>query len=271
MITIIIILLVVVMLYVLSVKGRKGFDGISDLQGFYYAHRGLHGDGIPENSMAAFRAAKEAGYGIELDVHLMADGNLAVIHDSSLKRTAGADLIIEDLNAGDLDAFRLEGTDEKIPLLAQVLNMFQGGAPVIVELKSYRGNGSRLCDAACAVLKDFDGSYCVESFDPRCVVWLRNAHSDVIRGQLTENFFLAKSRISNFLKFTMRHQMLNVLTKPDFVAYRFEDRRTISNFIARKIWGIQGVAWTIRTQEDLDTAVREGWIPIFENFRPPIK
>ena len=69
----------------------------------------------------------------------------------------------------------------------------------------------------------------------------------------------------------MRHQMLNVLTKPDFVAYRFEDRRTISNFIARKIWGIQGVAWTIQTQEDLDTAVREGWIPIFENFRPPIK
>ena len=174
----------------------------------------------------------------------------------------------EDLTVEDLADYRLEGTDEKIPLLTQVLNMFQGTAPVIVELKSYRGNCNKLCDAACAVLKEYDGSYCVESFDPRCVVWLRNAHNDVIRGQLTENFFLSKSRISNFLKFTMQHQILNVLTKPDFVAYRFEDRHTISNFIARKIWGIQGVAWTIRTQEDLDTAVREGWIPIFENFRP---
>ncbi len=268
MITIIIILLVLVLLYVLSVKGRKGFDGLSDLQGWYYAHRGLHSEGVPENSMAAFRAAKEGGYGVELDVHLMADGNLAVIHDSSLKRTAGVDVMIEDLTAAELTDYRLEGTDQRIPLLSQVLNMFQGAVPVIVELKSYRGNCNQLCEAAYAVLREYEGSYCMESFDPRCVVWLRSAHNDVIRGQLVENFFLSKSRISNFLKFTMRHQILNVLSKPDFVAYRFEDRHTISNFIARKIWGVQGVAWTIRTPEDLDTAVREGWIPIFENFRP---
>ena len=268
MIAIVIILLVVVLLYVLSVRGRKGFDGLSDLQGWYYAHRGLHSEGVPENSMAAFRAAKEGGYGVELDVHLMADGNLAVIHDSSLKRTAGVDVVIEDLTAPELANYRLEGTDERIPLLSQVLNMFQGTVPVIVELKSYGGNCNQLCDAAHAVLREYEGSYCIESYDPRCVVWLRTAHNDVIRGQLAENFFLSKSRISNFLKFTMRHQILNVLSKPDFVAYRFEDRHTISNFIARKIWGMQGVAWTIRTQEDLDTAVREGWIPIFENFRP---
>lgn len=268
MIAIIIILVVIAALYVLSVKGRKDYDGLSDLKGWYYAHRGLHSEGIPENSMAAFRAAKEAGYGIELDVHLMADGNLAVIHDSSLKRTAGADVIIEDLTVSELSDYRLEGTDEKIPLLSQVLNMYQDAAPIIVELKSYRGNCNQLCEAACRLLKDYNGTYCMESFDPRCIVYLRTAHGDVIRGQLTQNFFLSQSRISNFLKFTMRHQILNCLTKPDFVAYRFEDRFTISNFIARKIWGMQGVTWTIKTQEDLDTAVREGWIPIFENFKP---
>ena len=268
MIAIGIILLVIILLYVLSVKGRKGFDGIENLKGFYYAHRGLHGEGIPENSLAAFKAARDAGYGIELDVHLMSDGTLAVIHDSSLKRTAGEDVMIEELKKEDLPYYSLEGTDEKIPTLQQVLNLYQDAAPIIVELKSYKGNFNQLCDATCAVLKDYEGTYCIESFDPRCIVNLRTRHYDVIRGQLTQNFFLSQSKISGKLKFILRHQILNFLTKPDFIAYRFEDRYTISNFIARKIWGIQGVAWTIKTQEDLDTAVREGWIPIFEGFRP---
>lgn len=268
MIPIIVVALLLAFLFVLSVKGRKGFDGLSDLKGWYYAHRGLHGDGIPENSMAAFWAAKEGGYGIELDVHLMSDGNLAVIHDSSLKRTTGVDAIIEDMTAPELENYRLEGTDEKIPLLSQVLNLYQGAAPIILELKSYRGNYKELCDAAVALMLEYGGSYCMESFDPRCIAWLRKKHSDIIRGQLTENFFRSKSKLSVFLKFIMRHQLFNFMTKPDFVAYRFEDRHTVSNYICRKIWGVQGVTWTIRTQEDLDTAVQEGWIPIFEGFRP---
>ena len=82
-------------LTVLAVRGRRKHPGLAVLQGWKYAHRGLHGQGKPENSMAAFRAALEAGYGVELDVHLMKDGNLAVIHDASLKRTAGKDVKIE--------------------------------------------------------------------------------------------------------------------------------------------------------------------------------
>ena len=81
-------------LYALSVQGRTGHPGLESLKGWKYAHRGLHDDALPENSMAAFRAALEAGYGIELDIHLMKDGKLAVIHDTSLKRTAGADVKI---------------------------------------------------------------------------------------------------------------------------------------------------------------------------------
>lgn len=263
-----IVVIIILLLFVLCMKGRKGYDGIESLKGYYYAHRGLHGEGIPENSMAAFKAARDAGYGIELDVHLMSDGTLAVIHDSSLKRTTGSDDIIENLKKEDLDYIHLEGTNEKIPTLQQVLNLYQDAAPIIVELKSYRGNYNQLCETACSVLKEYEGTYCIESFDPRCIVALRTNHRDVIRGQLTENFFLSQSKISKKLKFILRHQLLNFLTKPDFVAYRFEDRFTISNFIVRKIWGVQGVAWTIKTQEDLDIAVREGWIPIFEGFRP---
>lgn len=255
-------------LFLFLIKGRKGHNDLPSLQGWYYAHRGLHGPGVPENSMAAFAKAKAAGYGIELDVHLMKDGNLAVIHDSSLKRTAGKDVRIEELTASDLESYRLEGTQEKIPLLSQVLELFRGEAPLIIELKSQKDNYGALCAATCELLKDYTGTYCMESFDPRCVAWLRKHRKEIIRGQLTENFFRSQSDLPWVLKFVMRHQLLNVFTRPDFVAYRFRDRRTLSNVLVRKIWGVQMVAWTIDTQQDLEAADNEGWISIFENINP---
>ena len=96
------------LIYLLLLRCRKGHPEMEALRGWSYAHRGLHGNGVPENSMQAFRLAKEAGCGIEFDVHLMADGNLAVIHDASLKRTAGAEVYIEDLEVNQLQNYFLE-------------------------------------------------------------------------------------------------------------------------------------------------------------------
>ena len=119
MIIVLTVLLLALILYTLAVVGRKGHPGLNDLRGWAYAHRGLHGNGVPENSMAAFRAALEAGYGIELDIHLLKDGNLAVIHDHSLLRTTGCDRKIEDLTTQELTNYRLEGTEETIPAFSQ--------------------------------------------------------------------------------------------------------------------------------------------------------
>jgi hypothetical protein len=55
---------------------------------------------------------------------------------------------------------------------------------------------------------------------------------------------------------------------PDFTAYMFADRKMFGVDICRKLWGVQGVSWTIRTPEDLKTAEQEGWLPIFEGFIP---
>ena len=262
------ILLLLVVLYILSTMGRKGHSDLPKLRGWAYAHRGLHGNGIPENSMEAFRRAKDAGYGIELDIHLMKDGNLAVIHDSLLVRTTGAEGRIEDLSTGELDNYKLEGTQEKIPLFQDVLDLYAGEAPLIVELKEHK-NYAALCDAACKMLDNYNGVYCLESFDPRCIYWLRKNRPDLIRGQLTENYFRgSKAKLPWYFKFVLRHQMLNFLTRPDFVAYRFSDRKTVSNTLCRKLWGMQGVTWTIKTIEDYNTAVAEGWLPIFEAFNP---
>lgn len=256
-------------LYVLSTRGRTGHPGLKALQGWKYAHRGLHDETRPENSMAAFRAALEAGYGIELDVHLLRDGNLAVIHDSSLLRTAGCDVNIEDLTTGQLQDYHLGGTEETIPEFRQVLELYAGKAPLIIELKVAGNNYAALAGTACAMMEDYEGPWCMESFDPRCVYWLKKNRPEVIRGQLTANFFKdKKSTVPACLKWAMRHQAINFMTRPDFAAYKFEDRKTLSNALARKFWGIQGVSWTIRSQEDFDTAVQDGWIPIFENFKP---
>lgn len=218
--------------------------------------------------MAAFRAALEGGYGIELDVHLLKDGNLAVIHDSSLKRTAGADVKIEDLETADLSRFHLGVSQETIPEFRQVLELFDGKAPLIVELKPAGNNHAALTETACKMLEGYNGHYCLESFDPRCIMWLRKHRPGIIRGQLTENYFASKNPLPGALKFILANQIENFLTLPDFIAYRFGDRKTLSNLIARKLWGVQGVTWTLQNFEEHERAVSEGWIPIFENYEP---
>ena len=118
------------------------------------------------------------------------------------------------------------------------------------------------------MLDEYHVAYCVESFDPRCIYWLRKNRPDVIRGQLTENYFKSGSKMPSVLKFLLANQLENFLTIPDFVAYRFTDRNNLSNWIVRKIWGTQGVTWTINNQKDFDAAVEEGYLPIFEGFIP---
>ena len=252
-----------------TLKGRTGHPGMEALRGWGYAHRGLHREGVPENSMAAFRAALEKGYGIELDIHLMKDGNLAVIHDASLLRTAGVDVMIEDLTAEDLENYRLEGTDEKIPLFRDVMALYEGKAPMIVELKPMNNNHAALSEAACEILKDYKGVYCIESFDPRCIQWLRKNRPQIIRGQLSENFVAHDKKLHPAIRFLLTHNMMNLATCPDFLAYKFADRKaSFTTALCRNVWDIQGVSWTIRCQEDYDTAVQEGWLPIFEGFEP---
>ena len=66
----------------------------------------------------------------------------------------------------------------------------------------------------------------------------------------------------------MSWQLTQFLTKPDFVAFQYRDRKNLGTFLSRKLWGAQGVSWTLKTQQELDTAEEEGWIPIFEGFVP---
>ncbi len=254
-------------LVVFALCGRRNHPDLPKLRGWNYAHRGLHGKGVPENSMAAFRAALDHGYGIELDIHLLKDGNLAVIHDSTLIRTTGREGRIEDLTTGELPGYTLEGTSETIPTFRELLDLYAGKAPLIIELKPVDNNHAALADTACRMLEDYPGLYCMESFDPRCIQWLKKNRPEIIRGQLTEHY--AKTApLHPVLRFLLSHNIANLMGRPDFVAYKFADRKkTITNRIW-KVLGVQAVAWTLKTPEEHRAAVAEGWLPIFEDYIP---
>lgn len=261
-------LIVLAALYLLSLRGRTGMPGMAELRRWRYAHRGLHNAQRPENSMAAFRAALEGGYGIEFDLHLLKDGSIAVIHDSDLKRVTGREGIVEDLTAEQLASYPLMGTAQTIPTFRQVLALFDGKAPLIIELKTHAGNHAALCEAVVQQLEGYTGPYCVESFDPFAVRWFRQNRPDIIRGQLSENFLRSPVPQPFLVRFITTNLLENFLTRPDFIAYNFADRKNLSVLLCRKLWHLQGVSWTIRTPADFRTAVEEGWMPIFERFEP---
>ncbi len=264
------ILLLLILLYLLAIGGRRGRMG--ELSQWRYAHRGLHGPGVPENSLAAFRAAVDAGFGAELDVHLLADGGLAVMHDSALKRTTGMPGKLEDLTLKELSSYHLEGTDQCIPAFSQVLELFAGQTPLIVELKPESCNAKQLTEAVCQMLDGYRGLFCLESFAPRCVYWVKKLRPKWVRGQLSENFLAAKSNPTPWiLKFSMTNLLPNFLTRPDFVAYRYQDRKNISFRLWHRLWRLACVSWTLKTPGELSAAEEAGWVPIFEGFLPESK
>mgnify|MGYP001780563887 CR=1 FL=1 len=256
----------------LLLRPRTNQPGWEKLQGVRYAHRGLHDGaaGIPENSLAAFRRAVEGGFGAELDVHLMADGNLAVVHDSDLTRVCGRRALVEDLTARELTDYPLQGTAETIPLLEEVLSLFAGRAPLIVELKVAEGNADALVDAAMARLEGYQGAFCVESFHPAALLALKKRYPWVLRGQLSENFFRAgeAGKLSWPSSAVMTWLLSTALTQPDFIAYRHEDRRCPSLRLMKKLYGVHEVAWTVRSRAAMEALEREGATVIFEGFVP---
>ncbi len=230
-----------------------------------YAHRGLHDKPIvPENSMTAFEKATREGFGIELDLHLTKDEKLAVIHDASLERTCGVDLIIEELTLEEAQGHFLEKSQEPIPDFEEVLAMVDGKIPLIIELKVEKSNYDRLCTRLVETLSGYKGIYCIESFDPRAVKWFYKNKPEIVRGQLAGALKKGGFKMSPIKDFIVRNLLVNIASKPDFVAYKFEDRFEKA---FRKYNGPKFL-WTIKKYSDLKEAEALGAAPIFEQFNP---
>jgi len=234
----------------------------------YFAHRGLHDNtsDAPENSMAAFRKAVEAGLGIELDVQVTKDGVPVVFHDFKLDRICRTEGKITECTYGELQAYTLCDSGERIPKLSEVLEMVDGRVPLIVEIKAETANVS-CCAVIDRLLRAYRGAYCIESFNPLVLWWFRRNHKDVVRGQLSSNF-RREGEYRSLIYFVMTHLLLNFLTKPDFIAYNHKFSEEPGRRICRRLYHHPAAAWTIRSQQDLEALRGEYDVFIFDSFLP---
>lgn len=239
------------------------------LTGWDYAHRGLYDNehGIPENSMAAFRRAVDKGYGIELDVHLTADNQLVVFHDDTLTRMCGMNKKISSFLYSDLMQLRLLGTEEGIPLFKDVLELIDGKVPLIIELKVDGSNQNLLCPLVWQLLSRYKGDYCIESFHPFVLQWFKRHEPQVVRGQLSCNFFKENPHCDIVL-FLMSNLMTNFFTHPDFIAYKYLDLDNPAVIYNRKLFHIMTVVWTIPGKPTYDRFKNKVDVMIFEGFEP---
>lgn len=271
----VLILLVLLLIYAWAIHPVMPKRPIPQLQGYDYAHRGFWNandpgeENRPENSLAAFRAAVEKGYGIELDVHLTKDGHLVVHHDDSLKRLTGVDIRIADSTLAEIRACKLPN-GEPIPTYDEVLDVVAGHIPMVVEVKTENGNHAALSKAVYGRMQRYSGPWCLESFDPLAVQWFRLNAPEIIRGQLA---FDSAGKGKNFHDF-MRNlgiasMLQNFASRPDFIAFSASSVKWHSLPIhLLRLMNPWFVAWTVRSQADMDK-YRKSWdLQIFEKFTP---
>ncbi len=266
---ILMVILILAVLYLLAIMPRLGNKKAQkDFLGVYYAHRGLHDNSseAPENSLKAFKKAVEAGYGIEMDIQLTKDKVPVVFHDFTLKRICGKEGKVCDYTWQELKDLKLCTSKETIPKFTDVLETVGGKVPLIIELKVERMDIS-LCPLADGLLKGYKGLYCIESFNPLALNWYRKNRKGVVRGQLSDGF-LRSGEFKGVLYFVLQNVMLNWLTKPDFVAYNHKYENNLSRRLCHSLYRNMAVAWTIKSQGELEEAKDKFDLFIFDSFIP---
>ena len=260
-------IVILFIIYFLAIMPRITPRPMYEFKGWYYAHRGFHDNtsDAPENSAKAMQLAVENGYGIELDVQLTKDEKVVVFHDANLKRVCGVDAKVNSMTYEELQKLRLLNSNEKIPLFSDVLKIIDGKVPLIMEVKMVNGK-TRVCELANKELEGYQGVYCMESFHPFAVQWYKKNRPDVVRGQLSANF-KKEGQKEGIQEWLVHMLLINVLGRPDFVAYSHKSANNISRNLTR-MYGATAVAWTIRSQEELDRNKKKFDLFIFEGFMP---
>ena len=213
------------------------------------AHRGLHNDKVPENSLAAFRAAIKKGYAIELDVHATADGGVVVFHDDDLRRMTNKRTKVKKTETAKLTATTLRDTKEKIPTFEEVLKLVDGKVPLLVELKSDGAFDDNFLFVTANLLKNYEGKFAIQSFDPRIVAYFCKHYPKMLRGQLVSDFKRDKS-LGWLKRLIISHMWYNKISQPDFVSY---DIRALPCRRATKIrQQVPVLGWTIRSEAEFE-------------------
>lgn len=226
-----------------------------------FAHRGLHDDAYPENSLPAFERAVQAGYNIELDVHLLADGRLAVFHDDTLERMTGERVLIRTLTRDGLSEHRLLGTEYCIPTLRSVLDLVRGRVALLIELKVER-NARALAKALVRELDGYAGQVYVQSFHPVALRHMYRLAPQYARGQLSSYF--EHDRLGVFKRLLIKKLSFARYSHIDFVSYHHSNLPNRYALKPRK----PVLAWTVRSEDEYARVREHCDNIIFEGFLP---
>ena len=263
-IPILIVVLVLIYLFLIAPKNKKEMNKFKTVM---YAHRGLHNEDRAENSMSAFKAAVSGGYGIELDVRLSKDGRLVVFHDDTLDRVCGREGRVIDFTAEELATFKLNSTDDGIPLFSDVLSLVDGRVPLLVEIKEDPGV-SAVSEATCEILKGYKGEFIIESFNPLSLRVVKKSYPQIPRGILSQRYY-EYEKYRKPLYFLLQSLLLNFICRPAFIAYDHRHAKAFGLRLVRGIFGVPTLAWTVRSPEEELVARKNGFDGIiFENYIP---
>jgi glycerophosphoryl diester phosphodiesterase len=234
------------------------------------AHRGLHGGGaVIENTPSAFVAAIAAGYGIECDLQVSADGEAMVFHDPSLRRLTEQNARVDSLPARELKRLDFKATKDHMITLGELCDITAGRSPLLIEMKSHFQGDCRLLEPTARTLSNYPGYAAVMSFDPLLIATLRERAPALPRGIVGEK--MKSAAAPDFLSRTLRslwgyYGLLRA--RPQFIAFAAEDLPHLIPATGRNVFGLPVLAWTIRTRAEERAGRRHADQIIFEGFRP---
>ena len=236
------------------------------------AHRGLHSEaaGVIENTASAFRAAIDGGFSIETDLQISADGEAMVHHDFALGRLTLGSRRLAAMTAAGLKEVPFKDTADRMMTLGELCDFVGGRVPLVIELKSLFDGNLGLVQRAADVLKTYPGPAVLMSFDPAPVAALREIAHGLPRGIVAERYYEDSEwhNLDAREKRSLAFLLHGLRTRPHFVAYHVTDLPSPGPWVARHIFGMPLLTWTVRSAEDRTRAKRWADQMIFEGFRP---
>jgi glycerophosphoryl diester phosphodiesterase len=236
------------------------------------AHRGLHdaASGIIENMPGAATAAIAGNFAIECDIQLTADGEAMVHHDDALGRLTEASGALLEKTAAELKAVKFKGTSERMMSLGDLCALVKGRVPLVIEVKSRFDGDRKLVRRMAEVLAAYSGPAAGMSFDPDQVLALREIMPTIPRGIVAERTYSKTDwpKATPAQRRGMEHLRHAFRTRPHFVAYWVNELPAAAPWIARNLFGLPLLTWTVRTPEQRERAARYADQMIFEGFLP---
>ena len=236
------------------------------------AHRGLHdaSAAVIENTAAAFSAAVAAGYGIETDLQISADGEAMVHHDDALGRLTEGSGALAEMSAAQIQAVRYKAGGGRILTLRELCDLVGGRVTLLLELKSHFDGNPRLVERTIEVLRGYAGPVAVMSFDPDLIEAARHAAPTLRRGIVGERNYSDPewNKLPHLRKQNMAWLLHAPRSRPQFIAYSVRDLPAVAPLVARGIFGLPLLTWTVRSEDDRKRASRWADQIIFEGWRP---